>query len=270
MADACTTRSMMRREIEVTSVSGLVEAIEKLQHSAPHPTTFRGQRDDSPLLPVLTRKGGPAEDLPLERVLAVERKLVDEYRRRLSGVLGRSPTSWETVVIGRHNGLATRLLDWSESPAVALYFATAGEAAVDENKKPLPSFVIGTHGERKFLREIDGRASPRAPWKEPWAAVALPGPVFFLPDHVTERVFPQRSVFCFWGDPTTPFDAVMSEVWWFKVPAENRTKIQRQLEGLGITAEGLFRGLEGAATYLNWKIRDEERSTPKRNAPRRV
>jgi FRG domain len=132
MADACTTRSMMRREIEVTSVSGLVEAIEKLQHSAPHPTTFRGQRDDSPLLPVLTRKGGPAEDLPLERVLAVERKLVDEYRRRLSGVLGRSPTSWETVVIGRHNGLATRLLDWSESPAVALYFATAGEAAVDE------------------------------------------------------------------------------------------------------------------------------------------
>src|SRR3954447_15428301 len=82
------------------------------------PFVFRGMSDSEwPLATSLERLKSPSDK--------VEPALLRSFRKYAPrGTFARN-SDWEALSVAQHNGLPTRLLDWSVSPLIAVHFATA-------------------------------------------------------------------------------------------------------------------------------------------------
>lgn len=89
---------------------------------------FRGQRQDYSLLPKLARL-----DLNGD-IKNVERLMLDEFRRACLPLAEFQPeNNWDLLALAQHHGLPTRLLDWTYSALIALWFAVQKEPKVKES-----------------------------------------------------------------------------------------------------------------------------------------
>lgn len=119
-------RSAIRfRERTVASVADLVQllsddasALEEAPGVPVPPVWFRGQANaDHNLLPAMGREPS---------LLGREVALLNRFKQNAHAMLGQQPESdWDWLFLARHHGLESRLLDWTESPLVALYFAVS-------------------------------------------------------------------------------------------------------------------------------------------------
>jgi FRG domain len=109
------------KKIVIRSVTDLLEIIER---DAPGDWLFRGHSSWRWPLEASVYRLRKDTKLSPQQMIAFERKLLGEFKRRARMFLPNPPTSdWEWMILAQHFGLATRLLDWTENPLVALYFA---------------------------------------------------------------------------------------------------------------------------------------------------
>ena len=113
-----------------------VSIVEGLRGTRKGPLWYRGcGKVSHELKPSLYRHKGSKT---IEDFMALEKRLLSRFRERsipFHAVLMTDP--WEWLFLMQHYGVPTRLLDWSESPLMALFFAvTSARYSLGSRRPP--------------------------------------------------------------------------------------------------------------------------------------
>lgn len=186
---------------------------------------------------------------------------------------------WDTYFLMQHYGAPTRLLDWTESPLIALYFAVRDNPGYYDatvwvlDPYDLNSRVIKTE-------EVIAPSAPGVSEKDkkkigPW----LPGrfskreklpndPVAIFPMHLARRISSQKSCFTIHGairDGFSKFQRDKNCMARIVIPSRAVCTLKSALAQQGIDETTIFPDLEGLARALASKWLEKQRQLAHKN-----
>ena len=193
--------------------------------------------------------------------LAKEQRARKAFRQNATALINPLPTDeWGWMFLMQHYGFPTRLLDWSESPLVALYFAVQSQAHLNEDgvvwvlapetlnhKAGLSSDTLSS-GIPFFGidRELDGYSYDSiATGGEQW-------PVAALAARNSPRIIAQHGVFTIFHNVLAPLEEIHdgSHVWRYIVRASDKEGLRKDLEILRINGFSMFPELDKVVALL--------------------
>lgn len=194
---------------------------------------FRGEGDAQYSL---RPKYGRHKASVLENPAGVEQRILDEFKRRGAPYVEALPSNdWEWLAVAQHFGLATRLLDWTENPLVAAFFAT--------DARPKADRVIYALN-REALKVADESFTP----------FAIQDVAIYRPRHIATRIMAQTGLFTVHAQPADVFTHPELERW---VIASDAVGLLSAVLGIyGFNHATMFPGLDGLAHHINdWWLR---------------
>jgi FRG domain len=217
-------------------ITSLEDFLQIVQRYHEHGWIYRGVGDSSfALLP----KIGRIEFRPQYSV-ETERLLLRTFKQRAIRFASPLPsTDLEWLALGQHHGLPTRLLDWTYSPLVALYFAVRELPHVDA--------------------AVYCRHMPRG--RNKFDPFSLTEAQKYYPPHISARMPVQNALFTVEPDPTV--EPIISKGVKILVPQPLKQELRERLSLLGVHDESMFPDLDGSCAHLTWRLKNNQGSWPR-------
>jgi len=262
--------SLFPQEIKCSDWVDLHNAIEALGGADPYQWLFRGHVEASwGLIPLIER------ECELRRLLPTELRLYDEFRSKAHLYTTQVPpvedvVGWLSTM--QHHGVPTRLLDWSYSAYVALFFAC--ERAGEEESAALWAIHTERLSTKSHELAADMFGIPLdAVFESPerFNRIAFPhafegtstGLVIpILPRFRASRLSSQQGCFLLNCNYLATFEesvaAMMKDVssdWLYRIvfPSSLRIECLKRLMHFNIHPASLYPDLEGLAKFLTLK-----------------
>lgn len=254
-------------EQRVETLSEYTTLIDGFTRASSHQLWYRGIGTTAhQLLPTLFRH--PTKREPAE-LLELELELLTRFRHRSVPFQSRpAQDPWELCFLMQHYGVPTRLLDWTENPFVALYFAMTSA----ERRRVAGRFT----GDAAvwILRTALWNGKTLSPyWKGRIAAVPDPSldsytpgagfaklsalPVAMAGLHNSSRIVAQRGAFTIFGHTSKPMEVIYDEDSFplgalekIVIPSDAIGSMRDALFGIGYADSMIYPDLEGLATEL--------------------
>jgi hypothetical protein len=178
--------------------------------------------------------------------------LIAEFRRIAEIKQSRPPApndelGWTQVA--QHYGIPTRLLDWTESPMVALYFACTDHQS-DGLVFVLDPISLNRLSDAKAPRILDARIDEKTitNYLRGNSRKGKPPAIAINPVWNSERIMLQKGAFTVHSDgPLAPNTPTLAAV---PIPREAKPTLQTELERVGIDEMTIFPELEHACRHL--------------------
>jgi hypothetical protein len=219
--------------MQETSIRSWSDLAANIEHWVFERCLFRGETQaDNALMPRIGRRETWAEDGYSPEL---ERAAFRRFKMQATPYLEQPPaTDTEWLMLAQHHGLPTRLLDWTQSPLAAAFFAV----------------------------EASGEFGPAALYVVPWRAAlegfagdpfAVNEVMYLVLSHFSPRIVAQQGVFSLHPRPDQPYapDGLIKAV----IPADVSLRLKRLLWQFGISRAALFRTLDDVSQDLAWMLR---------------
>lgn len=257
----------MPNSLFANSVEDYLEKLSSNIDSSTHVnlTVYRGHRDISwKLLPSIVRKPFSAKTICNNvEDKSIERRFFVLFRDYAASQMpawvfqgNKEEISWRQLIIAQHHGVPTRLLDWSNNPLVALFFAVegppemckkiGGKCKYCNNDKTHDSEVLAFNKVKDaftvtgLAKRDKNREAPLYGFDE---KVGL-----LRPPNISPRIGTQSSYFTIRKNPETPVEPYLK----IRIKYNVRPKILKRLDDLAINRMTLFPDLDGMASYLKY------------------
>lgn len=212
-------------------LSALLEELDPFVHLGVNRCCFRGQAESWDLKPKAYRPeyaGSKNQFLHLadSRLLQWEAE-ASTYLRDMAAT---PKSKWEWLAVAQHYGLATRVLDWTSNPLIAVFFAVIG-SKTDDGELLIWSFDPKQYN----VREDPG---------------AVNQVVLYRPSPTFDRLRFQHGLLSFHPAPDIRItDAQLHKI---KIPANSKVELQTELYRYGVHHESVFITPDHLAQKINW------------------